>query len=196
MRKNQLRMQVDNYLQYDHTGSYRARKHRYFVLHKIIRDLYHIDFVPVKWHAITQEHVQKLVSHWKSKQIQPSTIMKYMTVFRGFLQKIDHTIYSIDNHNLGVTQNKKSRDSIDISENISDKFSSPTAKLLFEFQAFFGLTLSEAMRLIPDIHIQENNLWITRDIASCSYDRLYTPKKPTYPPATLPIKLTSLTNEG
>lgn len=154
-----------------HTGSYRARKHRYFVLHKIIRDLYHIDFVPVKWHAITQKHIQKLVLYWQSKQIQPSTIMKYMTVFRGFLQKIDHKLTSIENHSLGITQSKKSRDFIDISESISDKFSSPTAKLLFAFQAFFGLTLSEAMRLVPDIHIQENNLWITREIASSSYDR-------------------------
>ncbi|MDF1929652.1 hypothetical protein PGH45_05660 [Legionella pneumophila] len=42
---------------------------------------------------------------------------------------------------------------------------------MLEFQIYFGLTLSEAMRLNPAIHIQENSLWITRDIATNSHDR-------------------------
>ncbi len=172
MRKSQLRQQVDSYLRYDHTGSYREKKHRYFVLHKIIRDLYHIDFVPTKWHAITHEHIQKLVSHWKINQLQPSTIMKYMTVFRVFLQKIDCHIANIDNKNLGVIKYKKLHPPLLIPVSISEKLSNPTAKLLFEFQTLFGLTLSEAMRLVPDIHIQTNNLWVTHDIATSRYDRL------------------------
>lgn len=171
MRKSQLRQQVNHYLQYNHMGAYRERKHRYFVLHKIIRDLYQIDFVPGKWHAMSHEHVQKLVSHWRVYQLQPSTIMKYMTVLRGFLQHINHHIANIDNRYLGIIQSKKPLKSLDIPEGIADRFVNPTAKLLFEFQAFFGLTLSEAMRLVPDIHIQDNHLLVTRDIASSSYDR-------------------------
>ncbi len=42
MRKSLLRQQVDNHLRHDHTGSSREKKHRYFVLHKIVRDLYHV----------------------------------------------------------------------------------------------------------------------------------------------------------
>jgi len=76
MRKSQLRQQVDNHLRHNHTGSYREKKHRYFVLHKIIRDLYHIKCIPGgTWHALTFDHVQRLVAHWKSNKLKPSTIM-------------------------------------------------------------------------------------------------------------------------
>jgi hypothetical protein len=38
-------------------------------------------------------------------------------------------------------------------------------------QIQFGLTFSEALNLVPDIHIQEHALWITREIAFNSEDR-------------------------
>ncbi len=172
MRKSQLRQQVDNHLRHDHTGSSREKKHRYFVLHKIVRDLYHIECVPGKWHALTSDHIQQLVAHWKSNQLKPSTIMKYMTVFRRFLQKIDHTIHDIDNQSLEIINHRPPSKTIHLAADVLTKFSNPTARLLFEFQMSFGLTLSEAMRLTPDIHIQENHVWITRDIATNSQDRL------------------------
>ena len=45
MRKSQLRQQVDQYCKHNHTGSFRTKKHRHFVLHKMVRDLYHIGHV-------------------------------------------------------------------------------------------------------------------------------------------------------
>lgn len=38
-------------------------------------------------------------------------------------------------------------------------------------QTQFGLTFSEAMRFIPDIHFRQESLWITREIAFNSEDR-------------------------
>lgn len=172
MRKSQLRQQIDNHLRHDHTGSSREKKHRYFVLHKIVRDLYHIECVPVKWHALTSADIQRLVAHWKSNQLKPSTIMKYMTVFRRFLQKIDHTIHDIDNQSLEIINHMPPSKTTHFTADILSRFSNPIATLLFEFQISFGLTLSEAMRLTPDIHIQENHVWVTRDIATNSQDRL------------------------
>lgn len=172
MRKSLLRQQVDNHLRHDHIGSYREKKHRYFVLHKIVRDLYHIECVPAKWHALTHEHIQQLVEHWNLSKLKPSTIMKYMTVFRRFLQKIDHQIHGIDNKNLGIINHRPLSKTTHLAADIVLKFSNPTAKILFEFQTIFGLSLSEAIRLVPDIHIQENHVWITRDIATNSQDRL------------------------
>ena len=172
MRKSQLRQHLDNHLRHDHTGAFRARKHRYFVLHKIVRDLYHIECVPGKWHALTCEHIQRLVSHWKSTQLKPSTIMKYMTVLRGFLYKIDHTIHCIDNQSLGIINRRSPKKIIQPQAEIVAKFTNHIARLLFEFQTCFGLTLSEAMRLTPNIHIKVDHIWITRDIATNSQDRL------------------------
>lgn len=173
MRKSQLRQQLDNYLRHDHTGSYRARKHRYFVLHRVVRDLYHLDEgVPGKWHALTSMHIQQLVVHWKKIKLRPSTIMKYMTVLRQFLQKINHTIAGIDNQSLQIMHTQSTRKSSKVSPNILEQFSNPIAAILFQLQTDFGLTLSEAMRLTPNIHIQQDNLWITREIATNSHDRV------------------------
>lgn len=171
MRKNQLRQQVDHYCHHDHTGSYRARKHRHFVLHKMIRDLFHIGHVPPKWHAVTHEHIQRLVTHWQKEQLKPSTIMKYMTIIRDFFQKIEHIIPNISNQSMGIKNQKRSTTKIHLSEDISAQLANPIAKILFELQIHFGLTLSEAMRLCPTIHVQEYELWITRDIATNSHDR-------------------------
>tara|TARA_R110002126_G_scaffold273866_1_gene418518 strand:- start:42004 stop:42414 length:411 start_codon:yes stop_codon:yes gene_type:complete len=38
-------------------------------------------------------------------------------------------------------------------------------------QIHFGLTLSEAMRMVPSIHIQEHQLWLTREITFNNEDR-------------------------
>ena len=172
MRKSQLRQQLDNHLRHDHTGSFRAKKHRYFVMHKVVRDLYHIKCVPGKWHALTCEQIQRLVSHWKSTKLQPSTIMKYMKVLRDFLYKIDHTIDGIDNQSLGIINSRSSKKIIHPQAGIEETFTNPIARLLFEFQTCFGLRLSEAKRLVPNVHIKENHVWITRDIAANSQDRL------------------------
>ncbi|WP_457589178.1 phage integrase N-terminal domain-containing protein, partial [Legionella pneumophila] len=91
MRKNQLRQQVEQYCKHNHSGSFRAKKHRHFVLHKMIRDLYHVGHVPPKWHAVTHDHIVQLVAHWQKEVIKPKTIMKYMTIIRRLFQSIDHT---------------------------------------------------------------------------------------------------------
>ncbi|MBA3536666.1 MAG: hypothetical protein H0T84_08670 [Tatlockia sp.] len=172
MRKSHLRQQVDNFCRHDHSGSNRSRKHRHFVLHKMIRDLFHIGSVPLKWHAITRDDIHRLVIHWQKENIKPSTIMKYMRVIRDFFQKIEHIIPEISNKNLGITKQKRPAKTVHFSKDFLDKLSNPIAKILLEFQIYFGLTLSEAMRLSPDVHIQEHSVWITRDIATNSLDRM------------------------
>jgi len=172
MRKSQLRDHVDNYFQYHHTGSYRARKHSYFVLHKVIRDLFQIGNVPSKWHALTLTHIQQLVSHWKKENLKPSTLMRYMTALRGFLKNINHRIDGIGNLSLGVTHDKKVHQTFNMPAEPCQRISQPIARILFELQCSFGLTLSEAMHLIPSLHLQDNTLWITRNMATNHQDRI------------------------
>ena len=172
MRKNHLRQFVDNYCHHTHTGSHRTKKYRHYVLHKVIRDLFHIGKVPVKWHAITLQDIHKLVHYWQKERISPSTIMKYLKEMRMFFTNIGHTIIGIDNVSLGVTLHKKTSKTPKLSNNIETQIVNPIAKCLYGLQVNFGLTLSEAMRICPDIHLQENAIWITRDIASNSHDRL------------------------
>ncbi|KTD27498.1 hypothetical protein [Legionella maceachernii] len=172
MRKSQLRRKVDSYLRLDHCGSPRARKHRHFVLYRVIYDLFKIDFVPAKWHGLTRHHILKLIQHWQKQKLKPATIRKYMHTLRNFLLSIEHSIDEIDNKNLGINHQECSKKINIYSSEITQKFSNSIAKLLFELQLEFGVTLSESMRLVPDIHIKENHLWITRNIATNSRDRI------------------------
>ena len=172
MRKNELRQQVDNYFKHHHIGSYRTRKHRHYVLYKTIRDLFHIGCVPSKWHALTSAHIQMLILHWKKEKRQLSTIINYMTVIRFFLQNITHPIDAIDNQTLGLIKRNTTGRTTNIPMNIVHQFTNPIAKILFQFQIHFGLTLSECMRLIPDIHVQEDSICIIRTIATNSQDRV------------------------
>jgi hypothetical protein len=172
MRKAQLRIQAERYLNEDNRGSYRDKKYRHFVIHKMIDGLFFIRDLPPKWHALTSIQIQKLVSYWQKKKIKTATIMKYLTVIRKFLKTINHLLLGIDNISLGLLLKKFSKKSTKISEDFFLSLSEPIAKLLIKFQVYFGLTLSESMRLIPDIHIQEQGIWVTREIASNSQDRV------------------------
>lgn len=170
MRKNNLRDVLDHHLKYDHTKSYREKKYRYYVLHKTIRDLYHVGSIPRKWHGLTKDHLVQLILYWQSKHLKPATLMKYMTVIRWFLKKINHTIFEIDNKSLNITHHKKNKKELSNMQLTQDALPI-IPKLLIKFQVDFGLTWSEATRLIPTLHLQQDHLWITRDIAHDSQDR-------------------------
>lgn len=171
MRTSQLRKSANRYLKEDNRGSYRDKIYRRFVVQKVVDDLFAIGNVPPKWHVLNQEQITKLVAYWKKKEIKPATIMKYMTVIRWFLKTIEHHVTGIDNKNLGLTRAMPSSKKLSVSSALLESLSNPITKILLKLQIHFGLTLSEAMRLVPDVHIQDHALWLTREITSNSQDR-------------------------
>lgn len=172
MRKRQLSQHANRYLNADNRGSYRDKMYRRFVIQKMVDDLFILGKIPPKWHALTQTHLQQLVCHWQKKKMKPATIMKYMTVIRWFLQTIGHALPDIDNQSLGLSRLVPLKKKASVTPDGVQSLSNPIAKVLLNLQIHFGLTLSEAMRLVPDIHIQDQTLWITREIASNSQDRI------------------------
>ena len=98
--------------------------------------------------------------------------MKYMTVIRQFLQAISHYPTDIDNKNLGLLRERSLKKPTSFSFDVLEKITDPITILLLSLQIYFGLTFSEAIRFLPDVHIQQNTLWITREIASNSKDRV------------------------
>lgn len=171
MRKNELRRLANSQLMSDNRGSHRDKQYRRFVIHKVMHDLFKLGKIPSKWHGLNQEHVRALVFYWKKSKVNPTTLMKYMTVLRYFLKSIDHYINGIDNQSLGIVRTKsktKKSPTPDVIFQIAD----PLAKLLVQVQSNFGLTFSEAIRIIPGIHIREHDIWLTRDIAFNHQDRV------------------------
>lgn len=172
MRKQSLRQIANRYLKMDNRGSFRDKKQRAFVIHKMIDDLFIVGEIPPTWWNMNNLHIRKLVQHWQKHKIKPATIMGYMTIIRGLLNAIECKVSDIDNQSLGLnrqyTRSKKSKIKSDIWQNISD----PSARLIMAMQTQFGLTFSEAIHFVPDIHIREYKLWITREIAFNSTDRM------------------------
>ena len=172
MRKNELRRFANNQLNNDNHGSHRDRQYRRFVIQRVIDDLFKLKLCPAIWHGLTQEHLLALVSHWKKQKIKPATMMKYMTVIRYFLQHIAHHIEGIDNQALGIARVKPQiKHPIKLSNGLVRPYH-PIAQLIFDLQSAFGLTFGESIRLVPDIHVREDSIWVTREIAFNSQDRV------------------------
>lgn len=172
MRQNTLRRLANNQLINDNRGSHRDKQYRHFVIHKVIHDLFHLKGLPDKWHGLNQEHIHALVTFWKKKKIAPTTLMKYMTVIRYFLKNIDHVIAGIDNQTLGIVRSQPKAKAKPLPNNCSEQLTNPIARIIFQLQSEFALTFSEATRIIPDLHIREHSLWVTREIAFNHQDRI------------------------
>ena len=171
-RKQRLLDTLSQYVEYDNQSSFKNRQYRRFVLNKIIDDFYEIRRVPAHWHALTTEHIQRLVKHWRKKGMKDATIMNYLVSLRYFLNKINHEMTGIDNQSLELSKSRKPPKPTIDGEIILEKIQEPIAFLLFSLQIKFGLTLREAMHLTPNIHIDGNTLWVTRELSINHKDRV------------------------
>lgn len=169
MRQQSLRQTANRYLKMDNRGSFKNKKHRAFVIYKMIDDLSLIGAVPASWNALTSPHIKKLIQLWQKNKVKPATMMDHMTTIRRFLINIECPLPDIDNKSLGLVRQYKSHKLKSIQANIWTSFQEPIARLILALQTQFGLTFNEAINLIPDIHIKEdsvlsqikeNTLWI------------------------------------
>jgi hypothetical protein len=172
MRKHSLRHTANRYLKMDNRGQFKDKQHRAFVIHKMIDDLFIIGDTPAAWNMLTTAHIQNLIQHWYKRKIKSATIMRYMTTIRHFLSEIDCQLTDIDNQNLGLTRRYNQLKKVSLEPALWQAINEPIVRLIIGLQIQFGLTFSEAIHFVPDIHQQEDALWITREIAFNSLDRL------------------------
>lgn len=170
-RKQQLLKMLNQYLDYDKQGSLKSRQHRRLILNKLVNDLYAAKVVPTSWHALTQEHIQRLVDFWRAKALQEATIMNYLACLRHFLTLIRHQLTGIDNQTLQLNKTRKTSKPTIESTALSAQIQEPLACMLFSLQTQFGLTLREALDLVPAIHILKEDIWVTRELSRNQKDR-------------------------
>ena len=171
MRKQSLRQTANRYLKTDNHGSFKDKKQRAFIIHKMINDLFLIGDIPHGWHFLKKHHIEKLIAFWQKNKVKPATIMDYMTTIRRFLQSINCPLPNIDNKSLGLSRQRSCRKAQKIQADIWTEINQPLSKMIMGMQIQFGLTFSEAIHLIPGVHTKDEMLWITRDIAFNSADR-------------------------
>ncbi len=148
-RKKILIETVEQYLIRDNQSTLTNRQYRYYVLLKIIDDFYLTKTVPVSWYALTTLHVHSLLQVWRNKNLKDSTMMNYLVCLRYFLKKISHEVPGIDNQSLGLSKKRNDIKPAVNSETILTAIKEPIAFLLLGLQIRFGLTLQEAMHLVP-----------------------------------------------
>lgn len=162
MRTQSLRQFANRLIKMDRQGKYIYRKHRAYVIHKMIDDLFVIRQVPPSWQSLQSEQVQKLVRYWKKQNIHPVTIMRYMTIIRRFLQMNECSIANIDNQSLELSRPKaRKKRKRTISPEIWRSLSDPFAKVIMGMQTEFGLTFKEAILVKAHVQVRERSLWIT-----------------------------------
>ncbi|KTD04402.1 putative integrase [Legionella geestiana] len=172
MRKQSLRQTANRYLKTDNRGSFKDKKHRAFVIQKMIDDLFIVGTVPLHWWDLDIGHIQKLIQHWQKQKISSATIMGYMTVIRKFLSGIGCQLTNTDNQNLGLSRQYCHAKKINVNPDTWQSISDPVPRFIMALQTQFGLTFSEAISFAPDIHFRDHALWITREIAFNSQDRM------------------------
>ncbi|MCH9757129.1 MAG: hypothetical protein K0U37_08075 [Gammaproteobacteria bacterium] len=171
MQKKSLRQTANHYIQNNNSGCLRDKKQRRYIIYKLINDLFYLDDAPSTWEELPPEQFPKLVALWHKRKIKSSTIMNHMTVIRKFLRSLGYETSALENQNLGLTKKLKNKKSPCINPVIWKQAQSPIARILLSLQIHFGLTLSEAMRIVPAIHVQEAQLWLTREITFNNEDR-------------------------
>ena len=97
--------------------------------------------------------------------------MNHMTIIRKFLRSLGYETSILGNQSLGLKKKLKNKKQPKANSAIWEQAQSPIARVLLGLQLHFGLTLSETMRMVPSIHLQEHQLWLTREITFNNEDR-------------------------
>jgi hypothetical protein len=171
-RKQTLINTVKQHLERDNQGLLKTRQHRLFAMTRIVHDLFSTGIVPQNWHLLKTKDIHALVAFWQKKGLKAATIMNYLIHFRYFLNKINHPLDNIDNQSLNLSKIRNPVKPTINEDALLQAINEPIAYVLFALQVKFGLTLLEAMRLKPDVHVLENELWVTREISTNHKDRL------------------------
>ncbi len=169
-RINDLKYHNDIVKKTNKTGSYKYRIERYQAVNRFINALGATRQVPAKWYSLDKNDIIRVVALWRKQNKKDNTIEKYLYHLKSFLNVINHQVSGIDSHSLGLYTNTPNTN-YSINDEIIDNISDPVIKNILLLQTKFGLTFAEAIRFIPDIHTNQDGLWLTREITRNSLDR-------------------------
>lgn len=169
-RLSQLRDEARHILDNINNGSYQKRCYRKNIVLNFVDVLYITKKVPPSWYALSKEHIQAVVAFWRGQNKSDASIRMYLANVRFFLNSLNHPIDMIDNKSLGL---KRAADQPKnpYSQEKHNQITDPLVSFLLSLQTQFGLTLSESFRFNPDLHINENFVFLSRDITNNSRDR-------------------------
>lgn len=172
MQQYSLRKEARQYIKNNRHGGFKTRRFRNHVISKLTQDVYIINNTPNDWLSFNNDHLKQLANHWHKQKIKPATMLNHLTVIRKFLNDIGNQQTTLTNRQLGIVRKLKKNKKIQVTQDFWQTLKDPLAQIILALQTHFGLTYSEAIRIKPNIHTQQSNLWLTREITFNSQDRM------------------------
>jgi len=172
MQQYSLRKEAKQYIKNNRQGGLKTRRFRNHVILKLTQDVYTLKNTPNDWSSFNNDHLKQLTILWRKKKIKPATMLNHLTIIRKFLNDIDNKQTTLTNRQLNIVRNFRKKKKIQITQDFWQQIEDPLTRIILALQVAFGLTYSEAIRIKPDIHTQQNNLWLTREITFNSQDRM------------------------
>lgn len=164
MRRKHLEKELNIFFSNLHAGKSSARKKRFDTLHTIINDLQIVGRLPLSFRHVKNEDIQLLITHWQDKKLKNSTILNRISVLRHFLDQA-FNIQILSNEEFNLTKEPVTKKP-SVDENIIDWVHHPITKSILGFQIYFGLTKFEAIKIEIDSAVAEDDLIISKIIAS------------------------------
>ncbi|WP_133130249.1 hypothetical protein [Legionella yabuuchiae] len=172
MQQFSLRKEAKQYIKNNRHGDLKTRRFRNHVISKLTQDVYIIKNTPNEWLSFNNDHLKQLANHWRKQKIKPATMLNHLTVIRKFLNDIGNKQTTLTNRQLGIVRNFRKKKKIPVTQDFWQQIEDPLIRIILVLQVHFGLTYSEAIRIKPNIHTQQNNLWLTREITFNGQDRI------------------------
>lgn len=168
IRKN-LTKEINIFFNSYRIGSPDSRAKRKSVLHLIISELSSLGILPQSFSHIKTTHVKKLIEHWEQAHVSNNTIINRVGILRHFLSHA-FKVEIESNQQLSLTYDERKK-SIAQGDGVLEYVHHPVTKTVLAFQLYFGLTKGESIRIILPVAIQDDDLVVSRSIASNSKDR-------------------------
>ena len=163
--------EINLVLKYDKSGKAKWRQVRVQILKRIVRDLITIKLLPPNWNCLNNDHLFRLINHWRKQKLTESTITTYLAAIRYFFKnaKVNNNIAS--NTALGVFRKYcRSKQSIHIED--YHKILHPYIKCILGFEFLFGIHRVEAIKIrTMDNLLIDNKLWVSRNISFNGVER-------------------------
>lgn len=170
-RAGDLKDEANAFFKMNKTGSHQKRVYRKKVVFKFIDTLSATRKVPLNWRCLNKSHFLEVIIYWRKNKLADDSIRRYIGEIRCFLQVINYDVKDIENNSLNI---KRADDikKIEYHDDYLQKITDTTVLLLLSLQTEFGLTLSEAFRFSPSLHVRETFILLPRDMTNNSEDRV------------------------
>lgn len=166
------------------SGSPRTRNSYETIIRKSIKELYQLKCPINSVYDVNNQHIEKLITYWKSIKLSNGTIGNRLTVLRKYFNLCKHNIDIATNKELGFTRKVVHREHTHLSKDIITQVQHHLTKLLLKLQIYFGLTKNEAIHFKVQPYkvqaSQNNYLLVSGNIASNNKTRLcciYSPEQ-------------------